>query len=191
MHKSISTLSAAVAFALAASSHAAVIGFDTGAEIAIDNASNLATYREAGFSVSGPAASFLTIDGIGTGASGGLFLATGNTLSLMAQDGGLFRFTGLDAGQFGADPDATLTPTGFFGDGTESGSTVALAELGILGFAGFDGLSELRISANADVVLDNLMAVTSAVPEPGTAAMLLLGLGALVGARRSLRQAAV
>lgn len=185
------TLVAALALSAAASSHAAVIGFDTGAEIAIDNDTNLATYSEAGFSLTGMAASFLTIDGIGSGASGGLFLAQGNTLSLTAQDGGLFRFTGLDAGLFGADLAALLDVTGIFADSTSVGATRTLAELTSEGFVGFDGLSELRISATADLVLDNLLAEASPVPEPGTVAMLLLGLGALTGARRAAGKRAV
>lgn len=190
MHKLLRTLTAALALSAAASGHAAVIGFDTASVIDIDNGTNLATYSEAGFAITGDAASFLTIDGIGTGASGGLFLVGGSTLSLTAQDGSLFSFSGLDAGLFGSDP-ATLSLTGIFGDSSQLSSNLALSDLGSFSFANFNGLSELRISSNADAVLDNVMTAASPVPEPGTTAMLLLGLGALVGTRRLVRKGAV
>ena len=184
MHKLILKLTAALAMSAATLCHAATVGFDTDNLIDIDNSSNLASYSEAGFNLTGQAASFLTIDGVGTGMSGGLVLLGGNTLRLSADNGGLFSFSGLGAGLYDPAMAAMLKVTGIFGDSTQRTSVVTLGNFGHLDFAGLNGLSELRLSANADVVFDDLMLTASPVPEPGPAAMLLLGIGTLVAARR-------
>lgn len=182
MKKLLCLLGATLALASAGASQAAVIGFDTSAVIDIDNDTGQAVYREAGFSLSGPAASFLTIDGIGAGMSSGLFLGSGTTISVMADGGGQFSFAGLDAGGFDS-ATAMLSITGVFSDMTQVSSMVQLTALDSFSFNGLLGLSELRISADADVVLDNL-GVASPVPEPGSTALLLLGVGTLLTMRR-------
>src|SRR5688572_16049690 len=114
MKKLLCLLGAGLALAGAGASQAAVIGFDTSAGIDLDNDTGQALYREAGFSLTGPAAAFLTIDGIGSGMSSGLFLGSGTTLSVMADGGGQFSFAGLDAGRFDSGTAAMLSITGIF-----------------------------------------------------------------------------
>lgn len=184
MHTSFKAIAAALAFSAASLGHAGTIGFDTPTLIDTDSTPGLALYREAGFSIAGQPAGFLQIDGLGSAMSGALVLLSGETISLTAGNGGMFGFAGLDAGAFDTTVAAMLNVTGIFADSTVLSSSVTLAELGNFSFAGLTGLSELRLSASADVVLDNLMVSASEVPEPGTTAMLLLGVGALVAARR-------
>jgi hypothetical protein len=182
MHKLIRTLLFALA-AAAPLAQAGVINFDQPGLIEIDNATGNAVYREAGFALSGDAASFLQLDGVGTGASGGLFLAAGSTLSIMAGDGSLFSFLGLDAGSNDATVPAMLDIVGIFADKTQQDLMLSLSSLGPQSLSGWSGLTELRFMAGADILLDNI--ALSAVPEPGSLAMTLLGLGALLGLRRS------
>jgi hypothetical protein len=182
MHKLIRTMLFALA-AAAPLAEAAVINFDRPGLIEIDNATGNAVYREAGFALSGDAASFLQLDGIGTGASGGLFLTAGSTLSIMAGNGGLFSFLGLDAGSNDATVPAMLDIVGIFADHTRQDLMLTLSGLGPQSLSGWGGLTELRFMASADVVLDNI--ALSAVPEPGSVAMTMLGLGALFGVRRA------
>lgn len=183
MCKLIRVLAAVAALGISSIGHTAVIDFDTPVIIDVDNPSGLARYSEDGFSITGQAASFLTIDGLGTGMSPALVLLAGNTISLTGDNGELFSFMGLDAGGLDSSMAAMLNVTGLFGNLTKFSSTLTLNELGSFNFAGL-GLSELRFSASADVVLDNLMLDAAAVPEPATTAMLLLGAAALIGSRR-------
>jgi hypothetical protein len=181
MHKLFRTLLMSLAVT-APMAQAAVINFDQPALIDIDNATGNAVYREAGFALSGDAAGFLQLDGIGTNASGGLFLTAGSTLSIMAGDDGLFSFLGLDAGSLDATVPAMLDIVGVFADKSQQNLMLSLSGLGPVSIAAWNGLAELRFMASADVVLDNIN--LSAVPEPGSIAMVMLGLGALFGARR-------
>lgn len=191
MKKLIRLLTAAAALSCAAFSQAGVIDFNTPAIIDIDNASGIATYSEDGYAITGTAASFLTIDGIGAGMSAGLFLVGGDTVSLRSANGSLFSFSGLDAGSFGSDLETMLTITGVFGDSTALTTMITLADFGTYALSGLTGLTELRISAAADVVLDNIRVEGGEVPEPGSIGLLLLGAGALVAARRRAGQKAV
>lgn len=188
MKKFIRLLTAAAALSCASISQAEVIDFDIPTTIEIDNESGIATYSEDGFAITGTAASFLTIDGIGTSMSPGLFLVGGDTISLRSANNGLFSFAGLDAGPFGSDLATVLSITGLFGDNTQLTTMIELADFGSYKLSGFTGLTELRFSAAADVVLDNLLVSGAEVPEPGSVALLLLGAGAMVGARRRIKQ---
>lgn len=188
MRKLLCTLAAVLAVTAAPAVTAAVIDFDAPGLIEIDNATNRATYNEDGFSLAGDAAGFLTIDGLGSGASGGLVLFGGNSISLVSMDGILFNFLGLDAGLFDPDTPAILSLTGIVGGNEQLSTTLALGDLTSLSLTGWTGLSELRLSASADLAIDNVQ--VSPVPEPDVAAMLLLGLGTLVALRsRHVRKA--
>jgi len=188
MRKLMCTLAAVLAMGVAPFVGAATLDFNNPGLIDIDNGTGVGTYAEAGFSLRGDAAGFLTIDGLGSGGSGGLVLFSGNSISLGTTDGTLFNFSGLDAGLFDADTPATLSLIGIFGGGTQLSAMLALGELTSLDLTTWNGLSELRLSANADLIIDNIQ--VSPVPEPDTVVMLLLGAGALLGLRsRQVRRA--
>jgi hypothetical protein len=189
MKSFVRTLAAALVLS-AGASHAAVIDFNDPALIDIDNATSVATYREAGFALAGDAASFLQLDGIGTGMSGALALFAGSTVSLSADNGGLFSFSGFDGGSFDGMTPATLNLTAVFGNNSQSSFSLDLAMLGSQSFSALSGLSELRLSASSDLVVDNLMVDVSPVPEPASVAMLLLGVGTLLGVRGVARRKA-
>lgn len=176
----------ATVFALGASqlAGAAVVNFDTPALIDIDNASGRAVYREAGFALSGEAAGFLTIDGLGSGMSGALVLLDGSTVSLTADGGRAFSLAGLVAGPLDPQGAATLRLTGIFGDNSQLSALLALSQLGTVAAPMWTGLTELRFMAAGDLVLDDIRLDAGQVPEPASVALLLLGTGLLFGARR-------
>jgi hypothetical protein len=178
MRKLLCTLATLLAVTGTPAVQAAVIDFDMAGVIEIDNDTNRATFKEDGFSLMGDAAGFLPIDFVGSGMSGGLVLFAGNAVSLSADDGGLFNFLGLDAGRSESASPATLTLTGIFGNSREISTMLALGDLASLQLLDWTGLRELRLAADADLVIDNVQ--VSQVPEPDTVAMLLLGMGALV-----------
>ena len=162
---------------------AAVIGFDDPTAIEIDNDTGIATYRESGFAISGIAGSFLPLDGIGSGMSGGLLSLSDSTVTLETINGATFSLAGLDAGAFDLMSGATLTLTAFFGD-SQTSMVLALGELSTFSFADWNGLSAVQFGASGDVVLDLLQVDASAVPEPGSAMLALLGLALLASARK-------
>lgn len=178
MRKSLCMLAAVLAVSAAPAATAAVVDFNAPGLIVIDNDTNRASYNEAGFSLMGEAASFLTIDDLGSGGSGGLVLFGGNSVSIVSADRLPFNFLGLDAGLFDPNTPAMLSLTGIVGGGGQFSTTVTLGSLASLPLTDWTGLSELRLSASADLVIDNLQ--VSPVPEPGMAAMLLLGMGGLL-----------
>ncbi|MGJ9420501.1 PEP-CTERM sorting domain-containing protein [Massilia sp. CMS3.1] len=184
MHKLLRTLALALALGASQYAGAAVINFNNPAVIDIDNDTGRAVYREAGFVLAGDAAGFLTIDGLGSALTGGLVLLDGSTVSLTADEGGLFSFSGLVAGRNDAQTAATLSITGIFGDNSQLSMMFALSELAGISSTMWSGLTELRFAASGDLVIDDILVDAAQVPEPASIAMLLLGMGALVGARR-------
>lgn len=193
MHTLFRTLAAALALGTAQYAGAAVIHFDQPGLIEIDNDTNRALYREGAFALTGEAAGFLTIDGLGSAMSGALVLLDGSVISLMRQDGELFSFSGLVAGRLDAQTPASLSLTGIFGDQGRRSETVALADLGSITLPMWTGLTELRLSAAGDLVLDDIVVGGPdgvPVPEPASIAMLVLGLGALAAIRRRVAVAA-
>jgi hypothetical protein len=172
---------AAVLLGLAGAAQAAPVRFDNPDPIAIDVA-NVASYTEAGFTISAQAADFLLLDdGAGSGWLVSGFLGAG-PLTLRPAAGGLFGLASLDVGYF----DLGDTPGQLAITGLVNGQTVALQTLtlGALATARFDdawrGLSEVRFSATSGFQLDNI----AAVPEPGSAVLLMAGLAGLMLTRR-------
>lgn len=184
MHKLLRTLTVALALGASQYAGAAVINFNNPALIEVDNDSGRAIYREAGFALAGDAASFLTIDGLGSASTGGLVLLNGNTVSLTADNGGLFALSGLFAGRLDAQTEATLNIIGFFGDSSQLSIMLPLSELANISSAMWSGLTELRFAASGDLVIDDILVDAAQVPEPASITMLLLGMGVLVTARR-------
>jgi hypothetical protein len=185
MKKLIGALAAACALGASQLAGAAVVNFNNPGLIDIDNSSGRAVYREAGFALGGEAAGFLTIDGLGSGMTGALVLLDGSTVSLMANNGGLFSFAGLAAGSLDPQGSATLRLTGIFGDSSQLSTVLALSQFGTVTAPMWTGLSELRFMAAGDLVIDDIRLDAGEVPEPASAAILLLGLGVLLGVRRS------
>lgn len=194
MHKLLRTVAAALVLGASQAAGAAVINFNDPALIEIDNGTNRATYRESGFALSGEAAGFLTIDGLGSAMTSGLVLLDGYTVSLMADNGGPFSFSRLVAGRLDAQSAATLSITGIFSDGSQLSTMYPLSSLASLAVPTWSGLTALRFTADGDLVIDDIRVDGAAtdVPEPASTAMLLLGMGALLGARRmAARKAAM
>ena len=191
MHKLVRAVSIALALgagvAVGGASHAAVVNFDNPAPITIDNATNIATYMESGYSLSGDAASFLPIDGLGTAGTAGLVLFANSAVTLVSSSMLPFSFTGFDAGRYDPTSAATLTVSGLFANNTQHDVTLSLGQLASYAFTDFAGVSSLRFSASNDLVFDTLSVQTSPVPEPATTAMFVAGLGVLVAMRKRVQ----
>ncbi len=183
MKKTLSRFACALALAVGASAHAGLVTFDAPTLVDIDPVTNVATYTESGFRFSGDAASYLPLDFIGTGGSGGLLVLANSTLTLTGFDGGLFNLVSLDYGLYdlsALDPSLKLLVHGLFGDNTELNQTLGLGDPASFAFTGWTALKEVTFAANADYVLDNV----SSVPEPGSVALVGAALAGLVFVRR-------
>ena len=183
MRKALSTLACAVALCAGPGAQAALVTFNSPSLIDIDPVTSEASYNEAGFTFSGDVASFLQLDSIGSGGSGGLFVTANSVLKLTASNGGLFNLQSLDFGLFDLF-DTTTSPAllleGRLADSSLLSQTLGLGALSNFGFANWTGLREVRFSANAAFVIDNV----SVVPEPASLALAALGLAGMGLARR-------
>ena len=180
MKKALLTLACMAAMGLTSVAHAAVLTFDTPGLIDIDNNTGVATYQEGSFTLAGQAATYLPLDFVGTGGSGGLLLFAGNLLTLSAAGGGLFSLLGLDFGLFDPNDSGSLDLHGLLADSSALDQTLPLGALQNFSFQGWSGLREVTFNASANIVLDNI----NAVPEPGSAALTLTALSGLLLVRR-------
>lgn len=198
MKKTLATLSCVVALSLSTTVGAAVLTFDSPPLIDIDPASNLATYREAGFAITGAAASYLPIDNVGARGTGGLVILADGRVKLTSSDGGLFSLNSFDYGLFDSVDSGALNVNGLLSDNRQLNSTLPLGSLKNFAFQGWTGLREVNLIANTDFVIDNVNAVSgsgnpgggNAVPEPGTLALMGAAAAGLLGARKRRRHQA-
>ena len=180
MKNLLSTVAIAAALAGAGGAQAALITFDMPGVVAIDPVTSVATYSEAMFNFSGAAASFLPLDGVGRGGTGGLFVLANAALLVTPGSGGLFYLSSLDYGTIDgliATPPTSLLVEGFLSDNTLLSEMLNLGMQKSFSFTGWTGLASLRLTANGDFVLDNL--ALTAVPEPAGWALVGLALAGL------------
>jgi hypothetical protein len=183
MRNVLSALTFALALCAGPAAQAALVTFNNPSQIVIDPDTFVASYNEAGFTFSGAAASYLLLDGIGSGGSPGLFALVDNTLKLTASSGGLFSLQSLDFGLFDLQdttPSPSLRIEGLLADSSLLSQTLGLGALANFGFTNWTGLQEVRFSGTANFVLDNV----STVPEPASLALVALGIAGVGMSRR-------
>ena len=183
MKKIVSAIACALALGMGGGAHAGLVTFDPPSLIDINPVTFGATYTEAGFVLSGDAASFLPLDGIGRAGSEGLFVLGGATLTLAPVNGGLFDLLSIDYGLF--DPSTAgsaseLMIHGLFADSSQRDLTLGLGSLSNVAFQNWKALRQVSFLANTEFVLDNL----NVVPEPGSMALVGTSLALLLLARR-------
>lgn len=108
------------------------------------------------------------------------FLNGNNDVSFAAKAGAGFTTFNFDSASFYADNAGTLTITGLLANGstvTQTLSLLATKRTDFIDSGKFDGVTEITFSGKR-VAFDNVVTTTtvSAVPEPGSYAMLLAGL---------------
>lgn len=164
--------------------HAVVVTFDQPQLVTVNNTTDVATYSEAGYAFAGMSASFLPLDGIGSGGSGGLYVMADYPLMITAKNQQLFNFIAADFGLFDPSSSGFLTIAAT----TATGTLQRMFMLGALSprsFPGLTGVSSVMLSATTDFVLDNVrLEQGSTVAEPGTLLLSLLALCGLGWSRR-------
>ena len=177
MKKLFAAVACAAALFAGGAGHAAVLTFNDPGVIDIDNNTGIAIYTESGFTLSGPAPSFLPLDmTLVGGIDGSTFL------KLMAVGGGAFTLMSMDYAfydlGFGAEP-GTLSVIGLLNGVQVASQTLTLGSLKSVSFgAGFGNLTAVTFSGTTAFALDNLNAVPVAapIPEPATVALTAIGL---------------
>jgi PEP-CTERM motif len=185
MKKLFAAVACAAALCAAGASHAAVLNFDDPAVIDIDD-NNVATYTESGFTLKGPAASFLPLDASLVAGIDGSAL-----LSLTAVGGGAFSFASMDYAFYDlgfGDAPGVLSVTGLLNGVQVASTSFTLGALASTSFgAAFGNVTAVTFSGTTAFVLDNLNVnlVAAPVPEPATMALMAVGLlGLMLGAKR-------
>ena len=160
-----SAIALVTSLALSAGAHASLVNFNNPGQIEIDNNTGVATYREAGFSFSGDAAGFLTLND-------GLEVLPATALSLKASNGGRFSLAGLDRAFFDlgfGDPAGLLNIVGLLDGAQVLTQSLSLGALATFNF-GTNLLTEVRFLGSSAWLLDNVNVSASGtkVPEPGS-----------------------
>lgn len=177
---------AAAATCIAASAQASVVvlNFDQPGIVEI-NPDDSQTLVEGGYALNGPLFSFLPIDNAGNGA----IVGDGTLFSLQQVGGGIFSLLSLD---YALDPIFGETAGNLNVVGLFNGLTVATLPLSLgplVAGAMFDdswrSLTSVTFSGTPGFSIDNV----AVVPEPGSLALIALGLGALVASGRRARAA--
>lgn len=181
--KIVTGLACAMAMGASPLALADVLTFNDPGIVQIDNPSNIATYMEAGLKISGEAATFLPIDGLGLDGSGVLVVLANSPVRLFT-DNGTFdllsaTFGALDFG--GGDTTGTLS---IMGGGMSR--LIALGALSTFSFKDFTGLQQVTFTSDISFIVDDIAfdMEATAVPEPASWGLAGLALAGLVAARR-------
>ncbi len=182
----LTSMALAAALCTGTLAQAAVVTFNNPGQIVIAP-DGTATYTEAGFTISGQAATFLTLNDALIGGLDSSFF------SLRTVTSGRFGLQSLDYAFF--DLGFGLPPGSLSVIGLLNGAQVAsqVFSLGAGSTASFGtawaNLTEVRFSGTTGFALDNITA--TAVPEPGSLALACVALAGLGLSTRSRRQPAL
>lgn len=177
MNRFLGAVALAAALCSSGAAQAGLVTFDNPGVIDIDNNTGIATYTEAGFVISGPATSFLPLDGAMVGG----FDTTPFSLSLLT--GGVFGLQSIDIAAYdlGFGP-GMLALVGLLGGAQVASLNIDLASAGSVLFdSSWAQLTSVSFSATSGFALDNI----ASVPEPGSFA--LAGAALLMAATRRRR----